>query len=84
VPGGISKFVAVGACESGWSRLASNGGRYVGLFQHLITAWPGRVHTYMPDRWRIGSWTDWRNSRAQIVTTARMVRAGGWGPWACA
>jgi hypothetical protein len=84
VDGGVSKFVDVGSCESGWNRLASNGGNYLGLFQHSATYWAGRVSHYMPDRWKLGPWARWRNSRAQIVTTARMVHGSGWGAWSCA
>lgn len=84
IAGGIDEARAVGSCESGWNRLASNGGAYLGLFQHAASAWPGRVAWAMPDGWRVGPWSSWRNSRAQIVVTVRMVHAGGWGPWACA
>lgn len=82
VAGGISKFTAVGQCESGWNRLASNAGRYLGLFQHAASAWVSRVRAYEPRGWDLRQ--RWQNSRAQIVVTARMVHAGGWGPWACA
>lgn len=84
VDGGLSKLIQVGDCESGWYRFASNGGRYLGLFQHAASSWSSRVQTYMPRAWRIGPWTRWPNSRAQIVTTVRMVNSGGWGPWTCA
>jgi hypothetical protein len=85
VDGGIPKVEQVGSCESGWNRLASNGGRYLGLFQHSATYWPSRVAWAMPDGWRVGPWSSWRNSRAQIVVTVRMVHAsGGWGAWSCA
>lgn len=84
VEGGLSKLIAVGNCESGWYRFASNGGSYLGLFQHAASAWYWRVRSYMPDGWRVGPWTRWANSRSQIVTTVRMVNSGGWGPWTCA
>jgi hypothetical protein len=84
VEGGWTKFRQVGDCESHWWRFASNGGSYLGLFQHEATSWLGRVRSYMPDGWRVGPWARWVNSRAQIVVTARMVHAGGWSPWACA
>jgi hypothetical protein len=84
VSGGMAKFHQVGDCESGWSRLASNGGRYLGLFQHAAQYWSSRVSWAMPEMWRVGPWTRWKNSRSQIVTTARMVNGSGWGPWSCA
>jgi hypothetical protein len=84
VEGGWTKFRQVGACESGWWRFASNGGSYLGLFQHEAGSWISRVRWAMPSGWRVGAWARWTNSRAQIVTTARMVHASGWGAWACA
>jgi hypothetical protein len=84
VPGGLQKMVQVGSCESGWYRLANNGGNYLGLFQHAAPYWSGRVGSLMPRAWRLGQWSRWQNSRAQIVVTARMVHSGGWGPWTCA
>ena len=83
VDGGVPKVEQVGSCESGWNRLATNG-EYRGLFQHGATYWPGRVAWAMPDGWRVGPWSSWRNSRAQIVVTVRMVHASGWGAWSCA
>jgi hypothetical protein len=82
VSGGYPKFYAVGACESGWGRFASNGGRYLGLFQHAASSWFGRVNHFEPRGWDLAP--SWTNSRSQIVVTARMVHVGGWGPWSCA
>lgn len=83
VPGGIGKLSAVIDCESGWSRFAYNpSGPYVGLAQHDLSSWPYRVQSYRPTWWYLRP--GWKNSRTQIVTTVRMVRAVGWGPWACA
>ena len=84
VPGGWAELDSVIACESGWYRFASNGGAYLGLAQHAAAYWPSRVQTYMPAGWRIGPWTRWQNSRAQLVVTARMAHGSGWGAWACA
>jgi hypothetical protein len=86
VDGGISKVEQVGSCESGWNRLAVGGagGAYLGLFQHGATYWPSRVAWAMPDGWRVGPWSSWKNSRAQLVVTVRMVHASGWGAWSCA
>jgi hypothetical protein len=84
IDGGIDKARQVGSCESGWYRLANNGGSYLGLFQHAASAWSARVAWAMPDGWRVGPWSSWRNSRAQIVVTVRMVHASGWGAWSCA
>jgi hypothetical protein len=81
--GGLAKLRAVISCESGWSRFAYNaGGPYVGLAQHALASWSSRVKAYEPTWWDLRP--GWRNSRTQIVVTARMVQAEGWGPWACA
>jgi hypothetical protein len=83
VSGGDTFFRAVIDCESGWSRLAFNaGGPYVGLGQHALASWPYRVRAYEPTWWDLRP--GWRNSRTQIVVTARMVQAEGWGAWTCA
>lgn len=83
VYGGYQLFYAVADCESGWNRLASNAGRYVGLFQHAAAYWQGRVAAAQPD-WGKALSPRWQNSRTQIVVTARMVHDSGWGPWSCA
>ncbi len=83
VPGGYTKLYDVIDCESGWSRFAYNpGGPYVGLAQHHLASWAGRVAAYAPRHWELRP--GWRNSRTQLVVTVRMVRAVGWGPWSCA
>lgn len=84
VAGGTSFFTAVGQCESGWNRFASNGGRYLGLFQHAASSWSGRVVAYVPRWLRVGLFTRWTNSRTQIIVTARMVNLYGWSAWSCA
>lgn len=92
VSGGLPKFLAVGTCESGRNRFAFNpNGPFLGWFQHWgkeiredFTVWDSRVRAWMPRWWRIGPWTRWTNTRSQMVVTARMVAAGGWGPWSCA
>ena len=83
VVGGLDMLVRVGECESHWYRFALGDG-YLGIFQHQASAWSGRVHSMMPDAWKVGAWTRWTNPRSQIVTTVRMVNgAGGWSAWSC-
>ena len=83
VPGGLSTFIRVIDCESGWYREAYNpNGPYVGLGQHALSAWPGRVGTYSPPLWNLNP--RWQNSRTMLTVTARMVHSVGWGPWSCA
>jgi hypothetical protein len=83
LPGELSKVFQVMACESGMNRLARNG-IYVGLFQHIQSAFPGRVRSFEPPTWDSELSTKWENSRSQIVMSVRMARAVGWGPWTCA
>jgi hypothetical protein len=83
VEGGLSKLMAVGQCESHWNRVASNGGQYLGLFQHSASYWPGRVASLLPKGWRIGPWQRWQNSRSQVIVTVKMARYG-WAEWSCA
>lgn len=84
VPGGLSKFIDVGMCESGFNRFASNGGNYLGLYQHAASAYVSRINTYDPPSWDRHLSTRWTNSRGQLVMTARMVHDLGWSPWTCA
>lgn len=82
VPGGMSKFMAVGSCESGWNRFASNAGNYLGIFQHAAGAWLGRVHAAETTHLRLNP--KWTNSRTQVIVTAKIAHASGWGAWSCA
>lgn len=70
--------VRVMMCESGGNPNASNGGRFIGLFQQWASAWPSRSATYgMAGR----SITD---GYANAVVSAGMVAAdGGWRQWSC-
>lgn len=56
----------------------------LGTFQQMRAYWPDRVHRYLRRRWFPRSWPDVRpfDPRANAIVAARMVRAGGWGPWA--
>jgi hypothetical protein len=81
VPGGLSKLISVGDCESGWYRFAYNDGGYGGLFQHDLDSWQYRVNSYEPKGWELKE--GWSNSRSQLVVTARMAHNDGdWGQWA--
>ena len=83
VPGGWPEFSKILSCESGWNRLAYNpNGPYVGLAQHALSAWSGRVRTYSPNHWTLNP--SWRNSRTMLVVTARMMAQVGLSPWSCA
>ena len=81
VPGGLSQFISVGDCESGWWRFAYNDNGHAGLFQHDTDSWPYRVNAYEPQGWDLKE--GWMNSRSQIVVSARMAHNDGdWGQWA--
>jgi len=83
VPGGRATFDRVISCESGWNRLAFNPtGPYVGLGQHAMSSWAGRVRSYSPPAWNLPG--SWKNSRTMITVTARMMHSVGLSPWSCA
>jgi hypothetical protein len=70
--------------ESNFYPWSANPSGCLGLFQHQVAYWPGRVQAYL---WK-GWWAPkvkWPVSpydpRANAIVAARMVAAGGWGPW---
>ena len=69
-------------CESGLDDEASNGGQYLGLFQHAAPYWPGRARA-LPDR-VAGPSPGAFHARANAWAAARLVRSSGWSPWGCA
>jgi hypothetical protein len=83
-PGESAYALAIADRESSFYPWAANPSGCLGLFQHQVTYWPGRVQAYL---WK-GWWAPkvkWPVSpfdpRANAVAAARMVAAGGWGPW---
>ena len=83
VPGGPSSFRQIISCESGWNRFAYNAaGPYVGLGQHALSSWMGRVAAYSPPLWDLNP--RWSNSRTMLTITARMMHSVGLSPWSCA
>jgi hypothetical protein len=54
-----------------------------GAFQHLMRYWGERVLTFGRAAWFSRTWphVPILNARANAIVTARMVAAGGWGPW---
>lgn len=79
----VSTALRVANCESGYKAYAvSSTGRYVGVFQHDISAWPGRQNWADRDnRWNIKESPF--DARANTITSMRMVRGSGWGAWSC-
>lgn len=84
-PGNVSKALYVADRESSDYPWAQNPSSLCsGLFQHVLSAWPGRVRFFL---WR--GWfphAHWPVSvfdpRANSIVAAKMVAAGGWAPWA--
>ena len=69
--------VAVMMCESGGNPNASNGGRFLGLYQHGVSWWADRAVTFgIPG-------ASVFDGRSNAHVTLSMVRDGGWGPWEC-
>jgi hypothetical protein len=82
VEGGIDKVFAIVDRESSFWPWAQNPGSLLcsGLFQDVLSLWPGRVATYWNHDWF------WRtpsvfNARANAIVNIRMIHNGGWGPW---
>jgi hypothetical protein len=83
-PGNSVKALYVMDRESSdypWSVNSSSG--CSGLFQMMLSYWPGRAKTYLwrgwfgPNAWPASVF----DPRANAIVAARMVAAGGWGPW---
>jgi hypothetical protein len=75
VPGGLSVFRCVIGKESGWYRKAYNpAGPYLGLGQHVASAWDDRVINLEPYYWQLDP--SWKNSRSQMAVSAQMMHAG--------
>jgi hypothetical protein len=92
VPGGTSTALRIADCESSFWPWASNGGRYLGVYQHTASSWPGRVDAYLKHRWfNDAQWERLHNvpsgaflARAQALLTARWAHRAGWSAWSCA
>ena len=63
------------ACESGGDPNASNGGRYLGLFQ----LWTGDLPTLAPGQPTHALF----NPLVNADVAWQLYRGSGWGPWAC-
>ena len=80
VPGGAARAICVARRESGLVPTTSSpGGAYVGLFQHLASAWQERYQEWADPGW--GLKDDPLNGRTNTIVTIRMVNADGWAPW---
>ena len=80
VPGGADKAICIAQRESGLIPTAASAtGEYVGLFQHLASAWPDRYTEWTRPSWQLRPSP--LNGRTNAIVTLRMVNADGWGPW---
>ena len=80
VRGGAARAICIAKRESGLIPTAeSSGGDYLGLFQHMASAWPDRYDAWTWPGWNLKD--DALNGRTNTVVTIRMVHDGGWGPW---
>lgn len=82
IPNEIPHAIAIAYRESRFNRFAYNPSGATGIYQHLRRYWPSRAYTWA-GRSRFPAWPNLHatNQRANVWVTARMVRAGGWGPW---
>jgi hypothetical protein len=83
VPGGAKKAICIARHESGLVPSAeSPTGRYLGLFQHSKTYWPGNYKSYTHKVWQLK--TTALNGRSNAVVSVRMAHDPDvrWRPWA--
>lgn len=83
VYGGLSKALSVAECESGLNAQASNGGAYLGVYQHSARYWPARQNALNPPAWDKAIAESAFNARANVVVAIRMAHGSGWGAWSC-
>lgn len=80
VDGGAARAICIARRESGLIPTAeSAGGDYLGLFQHMASAWPDRYGAWALPGWNLKSSA--LNGRTNTIVTIRMVHDDGWGPW---
>jgi soluble lytic murein transglycosylase-like protein len=75
VPGGAGMALYVADRESNFLPGAYNPSGAAGIYQHLLSYWPGRATTFGFHGWSAF------NARANIIVTMKMVHRGGWDPW---
>jgi hypothetical protein len=75
VPGGAQTALYIADRESNFEPGAYNPSGAAGIYQHLLSYWPGRATTFGFHGWSAF------NARANIIVTMKMVHHGGWGPW---
>ncbi len=71
----------VGNKESGLAAEPRWNGLYLGVFQHDIDYWPGRVIEYNRQNDLKTPNADWKDPTTQALVSAWMVARDGWGPW---
>ena len=60
----------------------ADSGSSKGVMQQNATYWPGRVHAFWVRSWMPRHYPpSIFNARANIIVSAKMIRAGGWSPW---
>ena len=80
VPGGAGRAICIADRESGLiPTVASPGGDFLGLYQHMASAWPGRYAAWTWPGWQLKE--DALNGRTNTIVTIRMANGSGWGPW---
>jgi hypothetical protein len=80
VNGGAARAICIAKRESGLIPTAeSSDGDFLGLFQHMASAWPDRYDAWTWPGWQLKSGA--LNGRTNTVVTIRMAHAGGWGAW---
>lgn len=87
-PGQVSTALAIADRESNFDPWATHHAYYrihdcLGSFQHMRAYWGDRERRLLKRWWFPRSYPSVSayDLRANAIVTAKMVRAGGWGPW---
>lgn len=80
VKGGADKAICVARRESALNPKAVGGdGAYLGLFQHMKSAWHERFVAWTKRAWQLKD--DGLNGRSNTIVTIRIANAQGWAAW---
>lgn len=77
----VPRLVCTADRESSFWPWADSGSSK-GVMQQNAVYWPGRVRAFWERRWAPNSYPpSYFSARANIIVSARMIRAGGWSSW---
>lgn len=84
VPGGLDLALFIADRESHFDPEAYNPSGCAGVYQHMVSLWPGRLHWLHHDWFSPWMWDrgiSAFNMRANVLVTIRMASTSGWSAW---